>query len=86
MVKCGSKVNTLYLKTFPGCMITGSFGMSSSCYRCNTAFEVLFGNGLMALKYLEEMKATFAEAPAWGGGSFWMRKRGRSTYAKNRND
>lgn len=44
----------------------------------NAAFEVLFCNSFMALKYPEDLKIAFPEAPAWGGGSFWMRKRGRA--------
>jgi hypothetical protein len=51
----------------------------------NAAFEVVFCNSYMALKYLQDLKTTFPEAPAWGGGSFWMRKRGRPIYAENRN-
>lgn len=52
----------------------------------NAAFEVLFCNSFMALKYFHDLKTAFPEAPAWGGGSFWMRKRGEDNYAENRND
>lgn len=42
----------------------------------NYAFEMLFSNSYMGLKYLAEMKATFPFShPWWGGGSFWMRKK-----------
>ncbi len=41
----------------------------------NSAFEVLFCNSYMRLKYLPELKSVFPNSPWWGGGSFWMRKK-----------
>jgi predicted O-methyltransferase YrrM len=41
----------------------------------NSAFEVLFANNYLALKYPEEMRRTFPRSPWWGGGSFWIRRK-----------
>jgi Methyltransferase domain len=41
----------------------------------NSEFEVLMANGYLGHRYMEDLKATFANSPWWGGGSFWMRRR-----------
>lgn len=41
----------------------------------NSAFEILLCNSYLAARYLEDLKATFPRSPAWGGGSFWMRRK-----------
>jgi hypothetical protein len=41
----------------------------------NREFEVLMANGYLGHHYMEDLKATFANSPWWGGGSFWMRRR-----------
>jgi hypothetical protein len=41
----------------------------------NSEFEVLMANGYLGHHYMEDLKATFANSPWWGGGSFWMRRR-----------
>jgi hypothetical protein len=41
----------------------------------NSQFEVLMANGYLGHRYMEDLKATFANSPWWGGGSFWMRRR-----------
>lgn len=40
----------------------------------NTAFEILFCNSYMGLKYPSEMKSTFPHSPWLYGGSIWIRK------------
>jgi predicted O-methyltransferase YrrM len=41
----------------------------------NSAFEVMFCNSYMGLKYSSDMKDTFPNSPWHGGGSLWIRKR-----------
>jgi hypothetical protein len=41
----------------------------------NSEFEVLMANGYLGHRYMEDLKATFANSPWWGGGSFWMRRK-----------
>jgi Methyltransferase domain len=43
----------------------------------NSEFEVLMANGYLGHRYMEDLKATFANSPWWGGGSFWMRRKPR---------
>ena len=40
----------------------------------NSEFEVLMANSYLGHRYMEDLKATFANSPWWGGGSFWMRR------------
>jgi hypothetical protein len=44
----------------------------------NSEFEVLMANAYLAHRWMEELKATFTNSPWWGGGSFWMRRRGQN--------
>jgi len=44
----------------------------------NSEFEVLMANSYLAHRYMKELKATFANSPWWGGGSFWMRRKGQN--------
>jgi hypothetical protein len=44
----------------------------------NSEFEVLMANAYLAHNYMEELKATFANSPWRGGGSFWMRRKLRT--------
>lgn len=41
----------------------------------NSAYEVLFCNNYMELKYPTEFRTVFPNSPWWGGGSFWMRRK-----------
>lgn len=41
----------------------------------NTEFEVLLANHYLAQKYPGHLRETFPNAPWWGGGSFWIRRR-----------
>lgn len=41
----------------------------------NSAFEVLFSNNFMGLRYSDDMKEVFSNSPWWGGGSFWIRRK-----------
>jgi hypothetical protein len=41
----------------------------------NSEFEVLMANSYLSNRYQEDLKAAFPTLPAWGGGSFWMRRR-----------
>ena len=41
----------------------------------NSEFEVLMANGYLGHRYMEDLKATFANSPWWSGGSFWMRRK-----------
>ena len=43
----------------------------------NSEFEVLMANGYLGHRYMEDLKATFANSPWWSGGSFWMRRKPR---------
>jgi hypothetical protein len=43
----------------------------------NAEFEVLMANSYLAHRYMEDFKAAFSNSPWWGGGSFWMRRKGR---------
>jgi len=43
----------------------------------NSEFEVLMANSYLAHRYMEDFKAAFSNSPSWGGGSFWMRRKGR---------
>ena len=43
----------------------------------NSEFEVLMANAYLGQRYMDELKATFANSPWWGGGSFWMRRKPR---------
>jgi predicted O-methyltransferase YrrM len=45
----------------------------------NRAFEVLFCNSYMSLKYGADMKSIFPKAPWHGGGSLWIRRRNSNT-------
>ncbi len=45
----------------------------------NSAYEVLFSNCYMTLRFEAQMKRTFSKSPWWGGGSFWMRRSGGSS-------
>ena len=42
----------------------------------NREFEVLMANSYLAHHYMDDLKAAFPNSPWWGGGSFWMRRRG----------
>jgi hypothetical protein len=42
----------------------------------NTAYEVLFANHYVGLKYGDLMRKCFPRSPWWGGLSFWMRRVG----------
>ena len=44
----------------------------------NSEFEVLIANSYLAHRYMKELKATFMNSPWWGGGSFWMRRKGQN--------
>jgi hypothetical protein len=44
----------------------------------NSEFEVLMANGYLGHRHMEDLKATFANSPWWGGGSFWMRRKPRA--------
>ena len=44
----------------------------------NSEFEVLMANAYLAHRWMGELKATFTNSPWWGGGSFWMRRRGQN--------
>jgi len=44
----------------------------------NSAFEVMFCNSYMGLKYGPDMRNTFPVSNAYGGGSLWIRRRERS--------
>jgi len=41
----------------------------------NRAFEVMFSNSYMGLKYGQDMRNTFPKSPWHGGGSLWIRRR-----------
>jgi Methyltransferase domain len=41
----------------------------------NSEFEVLMSNSYLSHYYKEDLKASFPSLTAWGGGSFWMRRR-----------
>jgi hypothetical protein len=41
----------------------------------NSEFEVLMANSYLSNRYQEDLKAAFPSLSAWGGGSFWMRRR-----------
>jgi predicted O-methyltransferase YrrM len=41
----------------------------------NTEWEVLLANTWINDEHPEAMRQTFPDAPWWGGGSFWMRRR-----------
>jgi predicted O-methyltransferase YrrM len=45
----------------------------------NTEFEVLLANHYLTQKYPERLQETFPNAPWWGGGSFWIRRRDPSS-------
>ncbi len=49
----------------------------------NCEFEVLMANGYLGHHYMEDLKATFANSPWWGGGSFWMRRRPSKADSKS---
>ena len=49
----------------------------------NCEFEVLMANGYLGHHYMEDLKATFANSPWWGGGSFWMRRRSSKADSKS---
>jgi hypothetical protein len=44
----------------------------------NSEFEVLMANSYVAHRYMKDLKATFMNSPWWGGGSFWMRRKGQN--------
>ena len=44
----------------------------------NSEFEVLLANSYLNHYHQEELKVAFPELPAWGGGSFWIRRKARS--------
>jgi Methyltransferase domain len=44
----------------------------------NSEFEVLMANSYLAHRYMEDFKAAFSNSPRWGGGSFWMRRKGQN--------
>lgn len=41
----------------------------------NTNFEILMANAFMGLRHWNLLRDTFPDAPWWGGGSLWMRRR-----------
>ena len=41
----------------------------------NSAFEVIFCNSYMGLKYGPDMRNAFPKSPWHGGGSLWIRRR-----------
>jgi methyltransferase family protein len=41
----------------------------------NSEFEVLMANSYLNCYHREDLKAAFPDLPAWGGGSFWIRRR-----------
>jgi hypothetical protein len=41
----------------------------------NSEFEVLMANSYLNHYQQEDLKATFANSPWWGGGSFWIRRK-----------
>lgn len=51
----------------------------------NSEFEVLMANGYLGHRYMEDLKATFANSPWWGGGSFWMRRKDARGLTRSRN-
>ena len=44
----------------------------------NSEFEVLMANSYVAHRYMKDLKTTFMNSPWWGGGSFWMRRKGQN--------
>ena len=44
----------------------------------NSEFEVLCANSYLACHYKDDLRATFPTLSAWGGGSFWVRRKARS--------
>lgn len=42
----------------------------------NSAFDVLFCNSYAAAHFMDDFKRVFPNSPWWGGGSFWMQRRG----------
>jgi hypothetical protein len=43
----------------------------------NSEFEVLMANSYLSHCHEEDLKTAFPSLPSWGGGSFWMRRKGR---------
>jgi len=41
----------------------------------NHEFEILFSNAYVGRQYPDELRKTFPNAPWWGGGSLWLRRR-----------
>ena len=45
----------------------------------NSEFEVLMANSYLNHYHQEDLKAAFPDLPSWEGGSFWIRRKARST-------